>query len=427
MSPPSDISIPYGRGRLDLTLAAEVILPPPATPVADESGEIWKALREPIGTRPLAEIVKPGEKVAIVVNDFTRVARSDLMLPPIVNTLNQAGVPDADIFIVFALGTHRQQTAEERRRIVGEEIFKRLRMFDHIGSDDSGLVTVGTTSFGNVVEINRRVWEADRIILTGEIIYHQIAGYSGGRKGVVPGVAGNRTITFNHSMIFNPRCRAGVLDGNPAHEDLLEACRMVEPDFIVNVVLSPAGKLLRVFAGHYELAHREGCRAVDELLATEVREPYDLIVASAGGDPLDIDLRQAQKGIENACRALVPGGSLFYYAECSNGSGSPKIDDFVKRYDDDRQMERALRQQFVVGGHKAYWIARLGRMFDVHLVSTLDPGFVERCHLKHVPPAEHEIRLRALLQKKGSAARVAVIPRAGFTMPRQRQFREATQ
>lgn len=375
MPPLRDISIPYGAERFDLALEADVIVPPPSAPVADETAEIYKALREPIGARPLAEVVKPGEKVAIVVNDITRLARADLTLPPIVKTLNEAGVPDSGIFIVFALGTHRRQTDEERRRIVGDEIYGRLRMFDHIGTDDANLVTVGKTSFGNVIEINRQVWEADRIILTGEILYHQIAGYSGGRKSLVPGVAGNRTITFNHSMIFDPLCRAGVLDGNPAHEDLLEACRMVEPDFIVSVVLNPAGKLLRVFAGHYDLAHREGCKAVDELLATEVKESYDLIVASAGGNPLDIDLRQAQKGMENACRALRPGGSLFYYAECPNGSGSPKVDGFIARYDDDRQMEQALREQFVVGGHKAYWIARMGRIFDVHLVSALGTGF----------------------------------------------------
>src|SRR5262245_6143364 len=183
------------------------------------------------------------------------------------------------------------------------------------------LVTLGTTSFCNVVKINRRVWEADRIILTGEIIYHLIAGYSGGRKSLVPGVAGVRTTTFNHRMIFDPRCRPGLLDGNPAHEDLLEGCRMADPDFLVNVVLNPEGRLVRVVAGHYELAHREGCHTVDEMLRTELNEPYDLIIASAGGHPVDIDLRQAHKGLENACLALKPAGDILFYAECPSGAG----------------------------------------------------------------------------------------------------------
>jgi len=267
------------------------------------------------------------------------------------------------------------------------------------------------------VEINRQVWEADRIILTGEIIYHLIAGYSGGRKSLVPGVAGLKTITFNHRMIFNPDCRAGKLDGNPAHEDLLEACRIGDPDFIVNVVLSPDGPLIRVVAGHYDLAHREGCRTVDEMLRIEVAEPYDLVIASAGGFPLDIDLRQAHKGLENACHALRPGGSILFYAECPNGAGIRSFDDYVARYRDDLEMQAALEREFVVGGHKAWWVVRLGRLYDVHLVSGMDPDFVRRCHYTPVAPGEHQAALRDLLRKAGPKARIAIIPYSGFTLP----------
>jgi nickel-dependent lactate racemase len=278
-------------------------------------------------------------------------------------------------------------------------------------------VEIGTTSFGNRVEINREVWEADRIILTGEIIYHLIAGYSGGRKSLVPGVAGFRTTTFNHRMIFDPDCRSGKLDGNPAHEDLLEGCRMADPDFIVNVVLSPDGKLIRVVAGHYDLAHREGCRTVDLTLRVEVEAPYDLIVASAGGFPLDIDLRQAHKGLENACQALRPGGSILFYAECPCGAGIRSFEDYVRRYRDDFEMREALSREFVVGGHKAYWVARLGRLYNVHLVSSLDPDFVRRCHFTPVSPADHEAALRNLLRQAGANARVAAIPYSGVTLP----------
>src|SRR5215472_17183650 len=285
--------LPYGKSRFRVTLEGELLAPRRAAPVADENAAVYDAIERPIGTALLSNIVRPGERVAIVVNDITRLTRTDLILPPVVNTLNAAGIPDSDIFIVFALGIHRRQTDEERKLILGDEIFSRIRAVDHISTDDANLVEIGTTSFGNQVEINREVWEADRIILTGEIIYHLIAGYSGGRKSLVPGVAGFRTTTFNHRMIFDPNCCSGKLDGNPAHEDLLEGCRMVDPDFIVNVVLSPEGELVRVVAGHYELAHREGCRTVDEMLGAEIDGPYDLVIASAGGFPLDIDLRQA--------------------------------------------------------------------------------------------------------------------------------------
>jgi lactate racemase len=394
-----------------------VLAPRRVEPVPDETRAVYDALETPIGSPPLREIVKPGERVAVIVNDITRLTRTDLLLPPIIDTLNHAGIPDRDIFIVFALGIHRRQTDDERRLILGDEIFRRIRNLDHISADDANLVTLGTTSFGNRVEINREVWEADRIILTGEIMYHLIAGYSGGRKSLVPGVAGFRTTTFNHQMIFDPDCRAGKLEGNPAHEDLLEACRMAEPDFLLNVVLSPDGKLIRVVAGHYEHAHREGCHTVDQVLSVEIDEPYDLIVASAGGFPLDIDLRQAHKGLENACRALRPGGSILFYAECPSGAGIGTFEEYVRLYRDDFEMRKALEREFVVGGHKAYWVARLGRLYDVHLVSGLDSDFVRRCHFHPVAPEDHQSEMEGLLQKRGQ--RVAVIPHSGVTFPTQ--------
>ncbi len=412
-----DFEIPFGRDHLRIRLPAELIAPRPAEQILDERQAIETAVQHPVGTPPLREIVRPGEQIAIIVNDITRLCRTDLMLPPLVDTLNAAGIPDRDIFIVFALGIHREQTEEERRQIVGDAIYGRFRMFDHISTDSANLVYVGTTSFGNRVEINRQVWEADRIILTGEIIYHLIAGYSGGRKSLVPGVAGFDTTTFNHRMIFDPRCRVGLLDGNPAHEDLLEACRLVDPDFMLNLVLTPEGKLARAVAGHYDLAHREGCRAVDEMMRIGIEERFDLIIASAGGFPLDIDLRQAHKPLENACCALRPGGSILFYAECSNGAGIRSFEEYVERYSTHDEMRAALQRKFVVGGHKAYWVTRLGSEYDVHLVSRLDPAFVDRCRLQHVPVAEHELRLQQLLEKAGGEARVGVIPHAAFTLP----------
>jgi lactate racemase len=417
--------IPYGKTKFEVSVKGDRLAPRDAAPIKDETRAVFKALETPIAAPPLRDIVHAGERVAILVNDITRLTRTDLILPPIIQTLNEAGVPDRDIFIVFALGIHRPQTEEERRFIVGDAIHSRIRCFDHISTDDSSLVEIGTTSFGNRVAINREVWEADRIILTGEVIYHLIAGYSGGRKSLVPGVAGFRTTTFNHRMIFDPNCRSGKLEGNPAHEDLLEACRMVNPDFLVNVVLRPEGKLIRVVAGHYELAHGEACRTVDDMLRVELAEPYDVMVASAGGFPLDIDLRQAHKGLENACQALRPGGSILFYAECGNGAGHSVFVDYIERYRDDTEMQAALEKEFVVGGHKAYWIARLGRLYKVYLVSELDPEFVRRCHFTPVSPHEHETVLRQILNGRGGSPRTAIAPYAGFTLPAVTTAKEA--
>jgi len=409
--------LPFGETSIPIDAPGELIRHREVAPVPDEAAAVRQALQHPIGTPRLSEIVKPGERTVIIVNDITRLARSELMLPPLVDELNAAGIPDGDILIVFALGIHRPQTPDERRRILGDDLYRRLRAVDHNAHDEHHLVTIGRTSFGNVVKINREVWEADRIILTGEIIYHLIAGYSGGRKSLVPGVAAASTTTFNHNMIFDPRCRSGILEGNPAHEDLLEAARMAKPDFMLNVVLNPEGKLVKAVAGHMEHAHREGCRAVDEMLRADLDAPYDLIIASAGGYPLDIDIRQAHKGLENAVQALKQGGSILFYAECRNGSGHPSIDEYAAKYANDAEMEQALRKHFEIGGHKAWWLARLGRLFDVHLASTLPAEFVRRFGFHAVDPEQSGHRLRSLMEHAGSHARIGVLPYSGFTLP----------
>ena len=280
------------------------------------------------------------------------------------------------------------------------------------------LVALGRTSRGNEVWINRRVYEADRVILTGEIIYHQIAGYSGGRKSLVPGVAGAETTTFNHQFILDPDCRPGILEGNPAHEDLLEACRMFEPDFLLNVVLSPSGGWVRVVAGHYDLAHRAGCATVDHMCRIPVDKPYDMVLASAGGFPLDIDLRQAHKGMENAARALRSGGVLVYFAECPEGTGSTAIEEWVDRFSNAQQMEQQLRSGFIVGAHKAFWLARLGERVKILLVSELPDALVRKCHLH--PTADPENAIAQELRRLGTGAKVAYIPHAGITLPIQR-------
>ena len=197
------------------------------------------------------------------------------------------------------------------------------------------------------------------------------------------------------------------------------------PDFLeITGSEPPEGRLIRVAAGHYDLAHREGCRTVDRMLAAEIDEPYDVVVASAGGFPLDIDLRQAHKGLENACQALRPGGSIVFYAECSNGAGHQAFEDYIRRFDDDLQMRKALEQEFQVGGHKAFWVTRLGRLYDVHLVSGMDPGFVRRCHYTPVPQEDHKTALDDVLARHGARARVAVIPYSGFTLPVKRKLAE---
>ena len=396
-------------------VACDTLLSQSLPLLKDHAAAVRSALANPIGAPTLGKILHSGERVAVLVNDITRQVNSEVFLPILIDEINACGVPDRDIFIVFALGLHRQQSPEEQRRIVGKEVARRIALHDHDCHNRENLVNLGRTSRGNHIWVNRRVDEADRVILTGEIIYHQIAGYSGGRKSLIPGVAGAESTTFNHQLLLDPNCRPGVLGGNPAHEDLLEACRMFEPDFLLNVVPSPAGGWVQVVAGHYDLAHRAGCKTVDQMCRIQLDQPYDLVLASAGGFPLDINLRQAHKGMENAARALRPGGTLIYFAECREGSGSPAIEEWVEKFSSAEQMERELRSGFVVGAHKAFWLARLGERVRVLLVSKLPSALVQKCHLQ--PLADPDDAASNELRRLGVGARVAYIPHAGITLP----------
>jgi nickel-dependent lactate racemase len=205
------------------------------------------------------------------------------------------------------------------------------------------------------------------------------------------------------------------LEGNPAHEDLLEACQLLNPAFLLNVVLTPRGEVARAVAGHYDLAHREGCKFVDQMYRMPIPAPYDVVIASAGGYPLDIDLRQAHKGLENAARALRPGGALLYFADCPEGAGRETIERWVRRYASSAEMAEALRRKFVFGGHKAYWLARLAERARIFLVSSLPDSLVRAC--RFVPVSDPEATLAAILAESSQAPRVALIPYASYTLP----------
>jgi lactate racemase len=413
------LEIPYGHSRRPLALparlACDTIAHNHGVPLRDPVSAIRNSLRQPIGSPSLRDIVKPGESVAVVVNDITRLVRTELFLPILVDELNSSGISDHDIFVVFALGNHRPLTPGEQRQIVGDDLARRLELVNHDCHEESHLVRIGRTTRGNEVTINRRVWEADRVILTGEVMYHLIAGYSGGRKSAFPGIAGAEFIRVNHRLVLDDACKAGLLEGNPAHEDLLEACRFLAPDFILNVVLSPEGGLLGVFAGHYDEAHRAACRQVDQIYGVPVLCEYDLVIAGAGGFPLDIDLRQAHKGMESAARAVRDGGCLLYFAECAEGYGSAAFQEWAGRFQAAAELREALQRNFIIGAHKAYWLARLSERIQVVLVSALDSDIVRRCYLQ--PSTSPEELIAGLEAKKGRGMRVAYLPSASFTLP----------
>jgi len=226
-----EVWLPYGKTKVRLEVPDSAFLgliePREVPPAPDPLAEVKRALSEPIGTAVLADIVGPGDKVVITAEDHTRSAPSWLMVPPLLDELNAAGVKDEDITVLFACGTHRAVRPEEAERLLGPEVLKRVRVISH-DCQAPDHVYIGDTSFGNRVEVNKVFAEADVRILTGDIDLHYYAGYGGGRKSVLPGVSSARTIQFNHAMLLHPKARMGVLEGNPVHEDMMEAAKLAD-------------------------------------------------------------------------------------------------------------------------------------------------------------------------------------------------------
>ncbi|MCL5957785.1 MAG: nickel-dependent lactate racemase, partial [Chloroflexi bacterium] len=361
---------------------------------------VLNVLRKPGGFTPLAEVVRAGERVVVLVNDITRVVRTEVFLPPILDELNRAGVPDENIVAMIAPGTHRLSTEEEKRNIVGAEAFQRIRVLDHDCHDDTNLVDLGTTSRGTPVLLNKRVLEADRIVTTGEITHHFAAGYTGGRKSILPGVAAFESVNANHRMMQDERAEPGRLAGNPLHEDLMEAANLVKVDFTLNVVLNENRQFVAMLAGHHRQVLERGRQVADATFGATVDGLADVVVASCGGYPKDINLYQSQKTLENAVRAVKPGGTIVLVAECAEGHGSEKFYQHMVSHKTLQEVEEAARANWAIGIHKAFFFARLLKKADIVLTSRMDPRIVRDLFL--VPAASPEEALRFVREKHGN-------------------------
>lgn len=375
--------------------------------------EVERALKNPIGTPHLKDMVTAGQKIAIITSDITRPMPSYKVIPSVLNELNEAGVKDEDIVIVFALGSHGAHTEEKMRHIVGDEIFERIRCID---SDMNDTKHLGTTKRGTPVDIFTPVAEADFKICMGNIEYHYFAGYSGGAKAIMPGVSTRDAIQNNHSAMVMPEAHAGLLDGNPVREDIEESGEILGIDFIVNVVLNEKKEIIKAFAGDKIKAHREGCKFLDSFYAINLEKKADIVMVSAGGFPKDINMYQAQKALDNARHAVKDGGIIIWIAECSEGLGEKHFEDWMTGHDKASDMISHIRKDFVLGGHKAAAIAMVLEKARIFLVSGLEPSFVESVFLE--PYSDINSALSSALNILGEDATVLAMPYGGSTLPR---------
>jgi lactate racemase len=415
-----DVWLPYGKTDVCVRIPARNLLgtiePKDQQGAVDPKAEVERALKEPIGAKQLREIVKPESKVAIVVDDATRKAPSEKMLLPVLAELNAAGVKDENITVIFGCGTHRAVRPEEATELIGEEALKRVKILSQCCTAQD-LVYVGTTkTHGNKVHVNRAFAEADVKVLLGDVNFHYYAGYGGGRKSVLPAICGSETIQNNHALLLNANARTGNLEGNPVHVDMTEATRLAKVDFIVNVVENKKGEIVKAFAGDLEAAFLEGVKLVDEMFRVTVDRRADIIVVSAGGHPADVNLYQAYKGLDNALEAVKRGGVIILVAECPEGHGNQVFYDWMTRLGDLKSVEREVKRNFVMGGHKAYYLLKALQNHQIILVSSM-PDYYATSIFKLKTARAVNDALNEALKIAGSASRVWAMPQGNYTLP----------
>ncbi len=317
------VKLAYGRGGLDLSLPdglnVDVVQRHHVEALADQAGAVREALRHPIGSRPLRELVKPSDAVAIVCNDVTRPTPYRMILPVLLDELSQ--VSDSDIVFLIATGTHRACTADELETMLGEDVVKRFRIVQNDARDRDAYASVGTTAGGNEVWLHKEYLRCTVRILTGFIEPHFFAGFSGGGKACMPGMARLETIVRNHNArnIDSPGAVWGVTHGNPVWEEIREAARMVPSAFLLNVALNREKRITAVFAGDLERAHDQGCAFVKQHAMAAVDKRYDIVIASNSGYPLDLNLYQSVKGMSAAAQIIKDKGTIIVAADCQDG------------------------------------------------------------------------------------------------------------
>lgn len=418
----ADYSYKYGHGYKDFSLEQEKVMAEikvvEMTPLTDLKQAVLDAIYHPIDSKPLNELLQPGQKVAFICNDPTRVANSHDFMPILVEELNKIGIKDEDMRIVFALGTHRKMTQEEMIEAVGEDVAKRLPMYNSDCNKQEDFEYFGETSFGTPVWLNKLICDVDLVIMTGTIVHHFFSGFGGGRKAVLPGVAAMETVRRNHSLMMSPDAQLGKLHGNPVYEDQMEGVRLFAKEhrmFLFNAILDAKKQFLKIFAGDWEKAHLEACKFVDKVYGVEIDAPADIVIASCGGYPKDINVYQLQKTMDNAWCAVKDGGVVIIIGECEEGSGSAALEKALQEHPSPDAIKAQLEKNFVIGAHKAFAITRLMKKAKFILVSALDKKIASDLLFEAVDNVDEAIKLAE--KYVGSDYKIILMPQGSLTVP----------
>jgi len=404
------MEIPYGKEKIKLDIPEnniqDMIQGGGNGPEIDEKKVIEEALAGPIGSPRLKDLARGNKTAAILVSDITRPCPSFKFLPQLIDELKEGGV--GIITIIMGLGIHRGHTCQEKQKLVGQYAIENAAVID---SDPEMCRLIGTTSRGTPVEVFEEALKADLLIATGNIEYHYFAGYSGGAKSVMPGICTRRSIQANHSMMLDEKSAAGRAAGNPVREDIEEAGKMAGIDYIFNVILDDNKKIIGALAGANNQAWLEGIKRYDDIYMVEVDKPADIVIASAGGDPKDLNFYQSQKALENVKDLVRPGGIIILAASCHEGFGEDVFEEWMQDAGDYGLVSERLKQNFVLGGHKAVAVARVISEKKVFLYSEFDKETTEKMGFEKIDDMQEYLDSSIL---KNSSLGITIVPGGRF-------------
>ena len=414
------VNLAYGSGHLPIEVPdnrTTVIEPTHIDGLADEKMAVLDALQNPLGSQALLERIPADTKICIAFTDLTRATPNDRIIPWL---LEHLGEPNDNITLLNQLGTHRPNTREELETMLTPEVVANYRVLNHEPENPEALVQVGTTADGTPALINRHIVDADLRIITGFIEPHFFAGFSGGVKGIMPGCAGLETVMSNHGAknIGDPQATFGITEGNPLWEELRNIALKTGPSFVLNVTLNEQRDITNVFAGDIIEAHKSGCAFVKNSAMQRVEQPFDIVVTTNSGYPLDLNLYQGVKGMSAGARVLKKGGTLILAAECREGvpGGSP-LDDLLRSADSIEEILTMLSTPGFVRPEQ--WQAQIQALVQRHaevlVHSMLDNDTLEACHL--VPCGDISAEVTKRLYQLGPDARMAVLPQGPLTIP----------
>jgi nickel-dependent lactate racemase len=416
------VDLAYGKGSLTIEVPNDrstVIEPSHLPGLPDVRAALVSALRNPIGTPPLRRLVGSGQTVAISVCDITRPMPSSTLLPVLLAELSH--VPNDQITILVATGTHRANTRAELEEMLGPEVVRDYEIINHDGFDESTLAPLGETSDGVPVHINRRFLEADVRITTGFVEPHFFAGFSGGPKMVAPGLAGFSTIMGLHGadLIAHANSTWGITEGNPIHDEIRSIAARAEVDFNVDVTINREREITTAYAGELSAVHRAACQVARRTAMSPVTEPFDVVVTTNSGYPLDLNLYQSVKGMSAAAQIVKRGGTIICAAECSDGI--PEHGEYGRLLAS-RNSPADLLEMITAQGFASHdqWQVQLQAQIQLRAEVHLKSSFLseEQVRAAHLEPVE-DLNATVLesLERHGPHARLCVLPQGPQTIP----------